>query len=344
MPTFQAAALVDFITDVFVAAQTPDDIARYVAQTLINANLMGHDSHGLIRAKDYIRQIRSGRLHPTHRPQIKQQTGAVAVVDCQRGFGQIGAKFGAELARDLAHQHGISAVTLGECNHIGRLGEYAHLLARENLIGILMVGASWRTVTPYGGAEGLFGTNPMAWGVPTQTEPMVLDFATSKVAVGKLMVARDAGLPVPENWVLDKNARPTTDPNEFFDDGMLLPFGNYKGYGLNLMMEIIPVLLGGYAPVTSPDFNPGNATLILALSIEAFTTEERFTRLVDELRARIKQVEAAEGFDEVLLPGEPEARARDQRQRDGIPIPEKTWADICGFAEELGVTVPEAQG
>jgi LDH2 family malate/lactate/ureidoglycolate dehydrogenase len=147
MPTFQAADLIDLITDVFVAAETPEDIARYVAETLINANLMGHDSHGLIRAKDYIRQIRDGRLFPAARPKIKQQIGAVAVVDCQRGFGQISAKFGAELARDLARTHGIGAITLSECNHIGRLGEYAHLLAREKLVGALSAVISSATIS-----------------------------------------------------------------------------------------------------------------------------------------------------------------------------------------------------
>jgi LDH2 family malate/lactate/ureidoglycolate dehydrogenase len=244
------------------------------------------------------------------------------------------------VAADLAREKGSGCTALKKANHIGRVGEYADWLAREKLIGILMVGAPWMTTTPYGGREGIFGTNPMAWGVPTSDGPLVLDFATSAVAAGKLMVARDADKPVPQGWVLNQEGHPTTNPNDLFDGGMLLPFGTYKGFGLNLMMEIIPVLLAGYASAFSEEYIPGNATVMIALSIEAFTPYERFVRLTDELKQRIKQVPAAPGFDEVLLPGELEARSQAQRQREGIPLADQTWNHLLEEAAAWGVTPP----
>jgi uncharacterized oxidoreductase len=324
----------------FAAAGTPDDIADYVARTLITANLMGHDSHGVIRVIWYLNQVRDGELMVDAQPEIRKQHGAVAVIDCRRGYGQIGARMGAQVACDLAGDYGIGCVSITNINHVGRLGEYAGWLAGQGRVAIVLSAFSWTSVTPYGGREGILGTNPMAWAVPTRDDPLVLDFATSIVAAGKIQVALDEDREVPAGWLLDRDGLPTQNPSNFRNGGVLLPFGTYKGYGLNLMMELIPTLLGGLAPATSPEFEKGNPTLILALNIEAFTDMERFVRLADELRARVKQVPPAQGFDEVLLPGEPEARSMAQRQRDGIPVAEKTWAALTELATEYGVTVP----
>lgn len=340
MPTIAAAELTAFASAMFAAAGAPQDIAGYVAQTLVTANLMGHDSHGVIRVAWYLRQVNSGELIPGARPEIGKQHGAVALIDCKRGFGQMGARFGAQVACDLARQHGIGCATLNEINHIGRLGEYAGWLAGQGMAAIILNASPWTAVTPYGGREGIFGTNPMAWAVPTSDQPLVLDFATSAVAAGKLQVALDEERMIPPGWLQDKNGLPSQNPADFADGGVLLPFGTYKGYGLNLMMELIPSLLAGFAPATSADFKRGNPTQIIALNIEAFTPYERFVRLTDELIARVKTVPAAKGFDEVLLPGDLEARSMAQRQRDGIPIPAKTWATLTELAAELAVSVP----
>ena len=340
MPTFHADELIDFVQALAVAADTPEDIARYVAESLVSANLLGHDSHGVIRTKYYMREIKKEVLLPDVRPKIGKQMGAMAVIDCRRGWGQIGARYGAEVARDLAREHGIGCVALAECNHIGRLGPYAEWLAGEGQVGIVMTGIAGRATTPYGGREAMFGTNPMAWAVPTGDGPMVLDFATSSVAVGKLMVALDDDKAVPPGWALDKDGNATTDPQAMFDGGMLLPFGTYKGFGLNLMMSIIPLMLAGSAPAFSDEARGGNASVIIALSIEAFTPYQRFIRLTDELRQRVRSVQTAAGFDEVLLPGDLEARSLAQRQRDGIPLADKTWAQLVELAEEWGVAVP----
>ena len=338
MPTIAAPELTDFSSRLFQAAGAPPDIADFVAGTLVRANLYGHDSHGVLRHQAYLKQVNEGTIRPAQRPRVKKRKGAIAIVDCQWGLGQTGARFGAALLRDMAREHGAAALSLANCNHIGRLGEYAAWLAREGLVGLVMVGIPGAITTPWGGRQRMTGTNPMAWGVPTGAGPLVLDYATSMVAAGKMHVYSDKGEPLPEGWVLDAQGEPTRDPDELFKGGMLLPFGTYKGYGLNLMMALIPVLLAGTPPsgVAGAELH-GNPTLMIALSIEAFGGLERFTRLADELRERAHEVRPMAGHEEVLLPGEPEERVMAQRLRDGIPLPQPAWDVLQELAAEWGV-------
>ncbi len=343
MPTLPHTTLTRLIRDIFAAAGTPDDIAQYVAESLVTTNLTGHDSHGIIRVKGYVVQIQNGSIRPEALPVIERQFGAIAVLNGQWGFGQVTAREGAGLAREIAAQQGIGCVALSDTNHIGRLGEYAEMIARAGMVGIVMTSGtmSLPSVTPYGGAEPLFGTNPMAWGVPlgASQPPLLLDFATAAVANGKVKVALDKGEPFPEGMLLDKDGFATTNPADFYGGGMLLPFGTYKGYGLNLMMEIVPVLLSGFVPIMLAGFKPGNPTLIFALNVEAFTSPQRFEREAVALLQRVKQVKPAAGYDEVLLPGEKESRIMTERLANGIPLPEKTWADLVACGAELGLEV-----
>lgn len=341
MLTIPHTTLTDLICSIFVAAGTPDDIARYVAESLVTTNLTGHDSHGIIRVRGYIAQIRNGSIKPDAQPIIERQMGAIAVLDGRWGFGQVTARAGAALAQEIAAQQGIGCVALSNTNHIGRLGEYAEMIARAGMVSIVMTSGTMSnpSVTPYGGAQAVFGTNPMAWGVPVGQgqPPLLLDYATAAVANGKIKVALDKGEPFPEGMLLDKDGFATTNPADFYNGGMLLPFGTYKGYGLNLMMEIVPVLLAGFAPIISPNFKPGNPTLMLAFNVEAFTPRESFEHEAAALLRHIKQVRPAAGYDEVLLPGEKEARTMAERLENGIPLPEKTWGDLCLAAEEYGL-------
>lgn len=343
MPHVEAQTLIDFCDAMLQGAGAPADIAALVSRSLVQTNLMGHDSHGVIRVKTYINQVRSGAIQPAARPQVERRFGATATIDCAWGFGQVGARSGAEVARDLGQEHGIGCVALSQVNHIGRLGEYAEIIARSGLIAIIMTAGTVLqvSVTPYGGREPIFGTNPMAWAVPNGDTPFLLDFATAAVANGKIAVALSKGEPFPEGMLLDRDGNPTIDPASFYQGGMLLPFGTYKGSGLALMMEIIPVLLADFAPVSSPEFKPGNPTLMLAINIEAFTSRDRFERLVQELLARCRRVPPAAGFDEVLLPGDKEARSVETRLAEGIPLPDSVWNDLTTLAADYSVPVPE---
>ncbi len=345
MPLVPANTLVTLGKSIFVAAGAPEDIAEAVANSLVETNLAGHDSHGIICVMLYVDMIRNGDLSPSARPQLRQGSGAVASLDCRRGFGQIGAQVGTAMAAELAHEHGIACVALENVNHVGRLGEYAETLARQRMVGIVLAsGTVVRvSVAPWGGREPLLSTNPMAWAVPAGTgdTPFVLDYATAVVANGKVQVALSEGRNFPEGMLLDSDGIPTQDPASFLRGGMLLPFGTYKGYGLSLMMEMIPGILCGFSPVSSTRFRSGNPTLVMALHIEAFAEPEMFREQTQEFLGRVKAIQPAEGFDEVLLPGEKEQRFKAERSRTGIPLPRIVWNELCGVAATYGVDVPD---
>jgi len=341
--TIQAAPLERLARDIFAAAGTPDDIAAAVAQSLVMTNLLGHDSHGVLRVKQYITMIRKGMIQPAARPQIRKRFGATAMLTLGYGFGQIGARYAAELAIEMAREHGIAAVSLGQSTHIGRLGEFSGMIAAQGLIGIGFAsgGFSHGFVAPYGGRERLFSTNPMSFAVPCgDEETLLLDFATSGVAHGKVLLAQSKGAPAPKGMMLDKTGRPTTEAADLDAGGVLLPMGLHKGSGLSMMMEIIPNLLAGDRPMSSPEFHYGNPMLLMALLPAAFDQATDFAAHVAALKARLKAIKPAEGFDEVLAPGEPEARSYAERVKAGIPLPDRVWADLRELADEFGVRLP----
>lgn len=341
MPLFSADALRTFTTRLLAAAGAPDDIAAAVAASLVETNIRGHDSHGVQQLMKYVGKIRNATLDPAARPSLEARTGAAARVDGHWAFGQITAAYGADLAAEMAAQSGIAAVALRNVNHIGRAGEYAERIAARGLIGIVLAsGASaGGSVAPFGGRQRMFGTNPMAWAVPTAAHrpPLVLDFATSGIAIGKVQFARDKGVPVPDGMLLTSDGTPTTDPHEFDRGGILMPFGLHKGGGLALMLEIIPTLLAGFAPASSPNYQPGNPTLILALDIDFFTDRATFDAEVEGLLTRISATQALDGVERVLLPGEPEHLAAQERRVSGIPVPDATWRELTALAASLGV-------
>jgi LDH2 family malate/lactate/ureidoglycolate dehydrogenase len=342
MPAYSAQALTSFATRLLTAAGAPADIAQEVAASLVETNVRGHDSHGVQQLMKYVGKIRDGTLIPSERPVVESRRGAVATVDGHWGFGQVIASYGADLAGEIALEQGVSVVACQRINHIGRAGEYAERLAAKGLIGIVLAsGASaGGSVAPFGGRQRLFGTNPMAWAVPTSEgrAPLVLDFATSGIAIGKVQLARDQGGVLPSGMLLTANGDPTTDPRAFDDGGILLPFGLHKGGGLALMLEIIPTLLCGFAPASSPNYHPGNPTLVMALDIDCFTERSVFVSEVDALLERVSATAPLAGVERVLYPGEPEQLATSERRMTGIPVPERTWEQLVALADSLGVS------
>lgn len=330
--------------EIFCAAGAPVDIAAVVAESLVRTNLMGHDSHGVLRVNQYVAMIRAGKIKPAERPRVRKHFGATAMVTGGYGFGQVGARFAAELAVEMGREHGIAAVSLGQSTHVGRLGEYTAMIAAKGLIGIGFTSGTMYSgwVTPFGGRERTFGTNPMSFAAPgSDGETLLLDFATSGIAHGKILLARAKDAPVPSGMMLDKEGRPTTDAGILDDGAVLLPMGLHKGSGLSLMMEIIPTLLAGHRPISSPEFHFGNPTLLIALAPDAFDEETDFAEHVGALKRRVAAVKPAAGFDEVLLPGEPEARSYAERVKSGIPLPDAVWADLCALADEYAISIPD---
>lgn len=343
MPTLPAAQLQGFIDRIFQAAGAPSDIAARVAESLVLSNLSGHDSHGAIRVIQYLQQIANREIVPDARPDIAQETETTLQVDGHYGFGQVVAQFGMARLIEKAQAHHLAAGVLSRSHHIGRLGEYAEQAAAAGCFGLLVANANMDDkpgpVAPFGGAERLFSTDPIAFAFPAgKRPPIVVDFATSVVAEGKLRVARQRGKTVPVGWLIDRQGNPSTQPDGYYDGGALLPFGGHKGYGLAFLGEVLGGALSGTG--TPGRFGPyyGNGVWMMAMNLAAFQPLTEFTEAMDLLGDRIKQVRPLPGVTEVLVPGEPEARARQQRQQDGIFIEEATWDAIVSEAANLGVS------
>jgi uncharacterized oxidoreductase len=344
MPVIKSTVLTDFVQQIFQAAGATEAGARLVAGSLVKSNLVGHDSHGVVRVRQYLDNIAKKELDPAAEPVVARETGTVTMVDAQYGFGQIAAHFAINKTVDKAKAHGLAATGLFNCNHVGRLGEWVQMAADQDLIGLAFCngGRPGGLVAPFGGAGRLLGTNPMAAAVPVSgREPFVMDFATSAVAEGKVRIARNKGQAIPEGWILDADGNPSTNPEDLYEGGMLLPTAGHKGYGLALLIEFLGGILTGEGGPWLPGYTTiRNGVIFLALSIQAFRPPEDFLADAAILCEKVKVTLPAPGFDEVLLPGEPEQRAAKRRQAEGIAIDETTWSQITEAAATFGVAVP----
>ncbi|MBI2755323.1 MAG: Ldh family oxidoreductase [Chloroflexi bacterium] len=344
MPTFHAAQLQRLTAAVFRAAGAPDDIAEAVADVLVDNHLAGHDSHGILRIPEYLQHIREGSIVPAARPRVLQESPTTALVSGSWAFGQVTAAFAADLAIEKALRQHVSVVSVVEAGHTGRLAAFTERAARRNVAMFMFIGTVERPLTaPFGGAGPVLGTNPVSFSVPNPAgDPVTLDYATSAIAAGKVRVAKARGEQLPEGVMLTRDGQPTTDPEEWYRGGVLLPFGGHKGYALAVIAE----LLSG--PLAAADAYPGvvgrSGIFLFAVDAATFRPLAAYGEAVSRTVGRIKAVPPAPGFDEVLVPGEPEARARAQRTRDGIPVPEATWSAVSEAARSLGVDVAAVIG
>jgi len=336
-----ARELTELGVSIFLAAGATADNAAGVVRSLVGANLAGHDSHGVIRIPSYVEEIGRGRLDPIAKPSVENETGSTAIVDGAATFGQLGARLTAETAARKARDVGLAAAAAYRCHHTGRIGEWAELGAELGMITMAAASGARgpRQVAPFGGRVAALGTNPIAWAVPRagNRPPILLDFATSAAAQGKLMVARAKQEPVPAGWILDADGRPSTDVEDFYNGGVLLPFAGHKGYALSIIVELLAVGLSGgpRAPATER----GACLFVTCIDPAAFRPADEFVQTVEQVADRLKRVPPAEGFGEVLVPGEPEARSGAERTRDGIPLPDATWEAIASTARSLDVDV-----
>jgi uncharacterized oxidoreductase len=341
MPLLTADRLTDLVRRIFAAAGTPDDIAEITAKSLVLSDLVGHESHGVVRVRQYLDALRRGDLDPAARPMIVHETGAAFTVDACRGFGQLAARWTMEQAIARAKEYGVSAAGLINCGHVGRLGEWVELAASENALalGFCNGGGVSGAVTPYGGAERVLGTNPIAAAIPVDGPPIVLDFATSVVAEGKVRVARNRGKTIPEGWILDANGLPTTNPHDLYNGGVLLPAAGHKGYGLSLLVEYLGGVLTGNGTPALPGYRAGNGVLFIVLDGSAFRPWEDYLGTANDLAARVKRTRTAPGFDEVLLPGAIEQRNEAARRSLGVQVDDATWKLLMEDAAAYAVAV-----
>lgn len=349
MPTFPASVWTSFAEKMFTAVNVPAEEASRVARSLVDANLCGHDSHGLIRVIQYIDAIRDGRVVPGAPFTVEKETAAVLVVDGGKGLGQVQAHRLLDRLIPRAQALGLAAGTLKHTGHIGRLGEYAETAAQHNMALIATVNnhGFGRGVAPPGGKEARIGTNPLCLGVPTKNEPVVLDIGTSVVAEGKVRVAFNKGQKVPDGWLLDPDGKPTNDPGVLYKEprGSILPVGApgsaYKGFGIGLLLDMF---VGGFsgAPCSTPGLPnlSANAVFFVVLDIAQFAGKEHFLNEVTGLAGNIRNCPKAEGVTEIMLPGDPERRTKAQRQQTGITIDDGTWGQLTHLAAKLSVEIP----
>jgi LDH2 family malate/lactate/ureidoglycolate dehydrogenase len=326
-------------TTIFRAAGADPEPTAILVNHLVDANLAGHDSHGVQHIPGYVGMIEKGIIQPNARPTVERETAVSALVDGHWTFGQVSMRFGIDRAVAKAKEAGVAVVGVIRCTHIGRLGTYSTIAAREGVFAMITTGCLQDATVPYGGRKGVFGTNPFSFGFPAGERPdIMIDFATSAIAGGKVDVARAKHERVPPGSLLDKDGNPTTDPQALYEGGMLLPFGGHKGSAL----AALSVLLSHVLVPGSEDSEtfPLSGTLIVAVDASLFRNRSIVERETDAVIDRIKSVPPAPGFSEVQVPGEPEVRAARRRGEEGIPVPEDTWAEIVATAERLGVSVP----
>jgi LDH2 family malate/lactate/ureidoglycolate dehydrogenase len=309
------------------AAGAPEDIAQITAGAIVGADLVGHESHGVAQLPGYLAAAKAGRILPDARPALVKETATTAVLDAQKGFGHYSATVAMEQAIQRAQRHHLGAVSLANANHIGRLGTYAEQAAAQGCIGLVMlgVGGTSGTTAPFGGRRGAMGSNPIAAGIPIAGHaPFVMDMATSVFSNGKIGIARREGRQLPPGAILDKEGRPSTDPDDWAAGGPMLPAGAYKGYALSLLN----LFLAALAMAGAPAGERISGTFYLAIDVTAFQPLDEYATRLAAYVNQLKEVPPQDGVDEILLPGERAARTAAHRRTHGIPLPDDLWSQL----------------
>ena len=338
--------LTELVTEILFAAGADERNASIVAQHLVLANLNGVDSHGVWHVLGYVQQIQEGQLVPAVWPEVIKETPTSALITGNWTFGQVAAQFAMEQAIAKAKSQQVAIAGLVQSNHIGRVGHYAEMAAAEGMISMICLGGQGEknpTAVPFGGREPVMHTNPIAMGFPggDQAPAMFFDFATTAVAGVKVVNAYRRQQEVPPGCIVDKDGAPTTNPDDFFDGGGHIAFGGHKGYALMMAIEYLGRIFVGTDAFV--DENRGGmydryaGTFMIVFKADMFQPFADFARTADEMAQRTRAIPPAPGFQEVLVPGDLEARARENRQRDGIPIEDDIWQTIVEAADAVGI-------
>ena len=342
-------ALLAFATQVYQRVGMPEADARLAADTLVQADLWGHQSHGVMRLSWYVARLAAGVCDPVARPEIVVDAGAIAVMDGHDGMGQVLAARAAEASIARARAHGIGAVALRNSNHFGTAMYFTLMAARAGCVAFLSTNAS-PAMAPWGGRKKTVGTNPWSWAAPAgKHAPMVLDIANTGVARGKIYLARQQGLPIPEGWAINAQGEPTTDPAEAID-GIVLPMAQHKGYAIAVIMDMLSGVLTGsgfgtgvHGPYQT-EHKSGAGQLMIALDIASIQPIAEFGDRMERYIAELKSVPLAAGFEEVVYPGEIEARNDARNRAAGLVLPDDTSSDLARLAHEWDVPLPFGHG
>jgi len=342
--TLSSDSLTAFAYKLLTTAQVSHGKAEIVAQSLVAANLRRVDSHGLQLLPFYIDLILMGNIDIDTDGRVVSESGGCMIYDAQNGIGQWISDLCCRHAIRLAQAHGLGLVVARESNHFGAAAFWAQRMSSAGMLGIVMCNAS-PLVAPWQGKDPRFGTNPICMSVPGP-DTWLLDMATTTVALGKILNAQFHGrTTIPAGWAMDKEGVPTTD-TETALSGLLMPLGGYKGSGLAMMVEILCAVLGGGVMCTElggirVQGQPMRTSQVfLAIDVARFMPLSEFEARMRTLVEMVKSSKTATGFDEVLVAGEPEWRAEEERRRDGIALSEGVWQNLVAAAEKLGVALP----
>jgi uncharacterized oxidoreductase len=349
--THTADALRALVRAMVTAAGWSGAEAAETADHLVLANLSGHDSHGVGMLPLYFQSLADGNLKPESQPSDRLDAAPFLIVDANIALGQPVARNAVERAIPMAKAGGVAILNLLDAHHIGRIGHYAEIAADAGLISLFWVNVAGRPpiVAPFAAKEARFGTNPHAIGIPVPGgDPIVLDFATSRMAHGKARVAFNKGVPVPEGYIIDGEGNPTTEPRHVFLHGIgdnealgaLLPFGDHKGAGLSLIAELLSAGLMGAARIDQKPAKTWIINSLFGILIDPARLEPDEALRKERIESYLAFVRAAKPQDEanpVLTPGEKERATRIERARDGIPLDDETWSQIVAAAKRFGI-------
>lgn len=352
MVSIDAERLEDLVREIFLSEDcSPEESAR-IALYLVRSNLTGHDSHGVIRVPRYVGWLREGATVRGRILDIVSQSGSLAVADGGYGFGQTIGPLAVELGLGLARQNGVGLVALRHSGHLGRIGEWAEMAVEAGFASVHFVNVSGSLlVAPFGGVDRRFSTAPFAAGFPVAgAEPVILDFATSAVAEGKVLVASRGGKALPAGSLIEPDGRLSADPGTVYGplegtderdyrrgEGAIRAFGEHKGSGLALMCELLAGALTGSGCAGPGERRFCNGMLSIYMAPSAFGSQSAFDAEVRAYVDFFKSSRPAEPGGEVLLPGEVERRTRAQRIKEGVPLPAEAWAALGATAGEAGI-------
>ena len=333
-------------TAIFAAAGCDQAEADRISHYLVEANLAGHDSHGVLRIPSYVDWLRTGKVYANKIIKIVFENEVIAVADGEFGFGQTVGEQAMKLGIAKSERHGVSVVALRNSGHLGQIGAWALMATRANRISIHFVNTSGAgiLVPPHGGISRRISANPIAAGIPVQNgSPLILDISTSTIAEGKIRLALNQGVPVPDHCIIDALGRPTNDPKVFYGNppGAILPFGGHKGYGLAMIAEMLAGALTGSSCSNPNASRVVNGMLTILLSPRFFITEEAFHEEARRFIAYVKSSKKVSPDADILVPGELEEKTRQQRLREGVEVDDTTWNQILATGRSLNLVSGE---
>jgi hydroxycarboxylate dehydrogenase B len=348
MPVVAAAKLTGIARRVFAAAGSAEEEAGIVGDHLVEANLKGHDSHGVGMIPSYLRNLAAGKAKTNEPGRVVSDQGSIIVYDGERGWGQIVARNASRLGIERAKRDGVAVVALRNAHHIGRIGTYGEMCAGAGLLSLHFVNITDQrpSVAPWRGGDGRFGTNPVCISLPgpEPARPIIADMATSRIAMGKVRVARNKGQRIAADTLLDSDGNATSDPHVMYQRprGSLLTFGEHKGYALAFICEMLAGAVTGSGtmrPERQDAESVTNGMLTVIIDPGRIVDQAWMIEEIAAMSAYITNSPPRRAEEPVLIPGDPERANRAARLRDGVPIDDETWREITVAARGVNVLV-----